>query len=146
MHQMAMAAVYYQPLAWLYWYDQPSKYATGTWPELAWFDAIPTTWDDSRALAGEIGQYVVIARRRGTTWYLGAMTNEQSRILDVALDFPASGTWQATIYADGTAPTTPRRSSSPSRTSPHRPRCGCASLPPAGTLCCSRRPDGTVSR
>lgn len=103
-HQMAMAAVYYQPLAWLYWYDQPSKYATGTWPELPWFDAIPTTWDDSRALAGEIGEYVVIARRGGTTWYLGAMTNEQSRIIDIPLDFLGAGSWQATICADGNTP------------------------------------------
>jgi alpha-glucosidase len=102
-HQMAMAAVYYQPLAWLYWYDQPAKYATGSWPELPWFDAIPTTWDDSRALAGEIGEYAVVARRSGTTWYIGAMTNEQSRLLDLPLDFLGPGTWQATIYADGTS-------------------------------------------
>jgi alpha-glucosidase len=103
-HQMAMAAVYYQPLAWLYWYDQPSKYATGSWPELPWFDAIQTTWDESRALAGAIGQYVVIARRSGSTWFVGAMTNEQSRIIDVPLDFLGSGNYQATIYADGNTP------------------------------------------
>ncbi|HZC72691.1 MAG TPA: glycoside hydrolase family 97 catalytic domain-containing protein [Jatrophihabitans sp.] len=103
-HQMAMAAVYYQPLAWFYWYDQPAKYATGSWPELPWFDAIPTTWDESRALAGEIAQYVVMARRSGSTWFVGAMTNEQSRILDVPLDFLGAGSWQATIYADSGTP------------------------------------------
>lgn len=100
-HQLAMAAVYYAPLAWLYWYDVPSKYATGSWPELAWFDAIPTTWDESRALAGAIGEYAVVARRGGETWYLGAMTGEQTRTLDVPLDFLGPGSWQATIYADG---------------------------------------------
>jgi alpha-glucosidase len=103
-HQMAMAAVYYQPLAWVYWYDQPAKYATGTWPELPWFDAIPTTWDESRALAGEIAQYVVVARRSGDTWFIGAMTNEQGRILDVPLRFLGPGSWQATIYADSGTP------------------------------------------
>lgn len=103
-HQMAMAAVYYQPLAWLYWYDQPSKYATGTWPELPWFDAIPTTWDESRALAGEIAQYVVVARRSGQTWFVGAMTNEQGRIVDVPLRFLGPGNWQATVYADSGTP------------------------------------------
>jgi len=103
-HQMAMAAVYYQPLSWLYWYDPPSKYATGSWPELPWFDAVQTTWDESRALAGEIGQYVVIARRNGATWFIGAMTNEQSRIIDVPLNFLGSGNYQATIYADGNTP------------------------------------------
>jgi alpha-glucosidase len=110
-HQMAMAAVYYQPLAWIYWYDQPSKYATGNWPELPWFDAIPTTWDESRALAGEIGQYVVIARRSGSTWFVGAMTNEQSRVVNVSLDFLSGGSYQATIYADGNTPDNARDTS-----------------------------------
>ena len=103
-HQMAMAAVYYAPLVWFYWYDQPAKYATGDWPELPWFDAIPTVWDESRTLAGEIAQYVVIARRSGTTWFVGAMTNEQSRVVDVPLGFLGSGNWQATVYADGGTP------------------------------------------
>ncbi|GAA5179361.1 hypothetical protein GCM10023322_09110 [Rugosimonospora acidiphila] len=106
-HQLAMAAVYYSPLEWLYWYDAPSKYATGDWPELPWFDAVPTVWDESRALAGEIGQYIVIARRRGATWYLGAMTNEQARVLQVPLKFLGAGSWQATTYADGAAAAAP---------------------------------------
>ncbi|MFI7407788.1 glycoside hydrolase family 97 catalytic domain-containing protein [Streptomyces sp. NPDC049627] len=102
-HQMAMAAVYYQPLAFLYWYDSPSKYAnTANWPGLPWFDAIPATWDQSRTLAGSIGQYVAVARRKGTTWYLGAMTNESARTLSLPLSFLGSGTWTATVYADGT--------------------------------------------
>ena len=103
-HQMAMAAVYYAPLVWFYWYDQPAKYATGDWPELPWFDAIPSVWDESRTLAGEIAQYVVIARRSGTTWFVGAMTNEQGRVVDVPLGFLGSGNWQATVYADGGTP------------------------------------------
>ncbi|MER6080738.1 glycoside hydrolase family 97 catalytic domain-containing protein [Streptomyces sp. NPDC001833] len=102
-HQMAMAAVYYQPLNFLYWYDSPSKYAnTANWPGLPWFDAIPTTWDESRTLDGSIGQYVVVARRDGTTWYLGAMTDESARTLSLPLSFLADGTWTATVYADGT--------------------------------------------
>lgn len=105
-HQMAMAAVYYQPLNFLYWYDSPSKYATASdWPGLAWFDAIPTTWDESRTLAGSIGEYIAVARRKGTTWYLGAMTNESARTLAVPLSFLGSGTWNATVYADGTPET-----------------------------------------
>jgi alpha-glucosidase len=100
-HQIARAAVYYQPLEWLYWYDQPSKYASGNWPELPWLDAVPTVWDESRALAGAIGQYIAIARRSGDRWYLGAMTNEQGRVLEIPLDFLGDGTWTATIYADG---------------------------------------------
>lgn len=102
-HQMAMAAVYYQPLNFLYWYDVPSKYADAAdWPGLPWFDAIPTSWDESRTLAGSIGEYVAIARRSGTTWYLGAMTNETARTLSIPLSFLGSGSYTATIYADGT--------------------------------------------
>ena len=102
-HQMAMAAVYYQPLNFLYWYDSPSKFSnTANWPGLPWFDAIPTTWDESRTLAGSIGQYVAVARRKGATWYLGAMTNESARTLSLPLSFLGSGTWTATVYGDGT--------------------------------------------
>ncbi|MDQ0688645.1 alpha-glucosidase [Streptomyces achromogenes] len=102
-HQMAMAAVYYQPLNFIYWYDSPSKFSnTANWPGLPWFDAIPTTWDESHTLAGSIGQYVAVARRKGAAWYLGAMTNESARTLSLSLSFLGSGNWTATVYADGT--------------------------------------------
>ncbi|MFE3849747.1 glycoside hydrolase family 97 catalytic domain-containing protein [Streptomyces griseorubiginosus] len=107
-HQMAMAAVYYQPLNFLFWYDKPSKYANpANWPGLPWFNAVPTTWDESRTLAGSIGEYVAVARRSGDTWYLGAMTNESSRTLSLPLPFLGGGTWTATVYADGTPGTAP---------------------------------------
>ncbi|WP_405673634.1 glycoside hydrolase family 97 catalytic domain-containing protein [Streptomyces sp. NBC_01530] len=109
-HQMAMAAVFYQPLNFLYWYDSPSKYAnTSNWPGLPWFDAIPTTWDESHALAGSIGQYVAVARRHGDTWFLGAMTNETSRTLSLPLTFLGGGSYTATVYADGTPGSSPYR-------------------------------------
>ena len=107
-HQMAMAAVYYQPLNFLFWYDKPSKYANpANWPGLPWFNAVPTAWDESRTLAGSIGEYVAVARRDGDTWYLGAMTNETSRTLSIPLDFLGGGTYTATVYADGTPGTAP---------------------------------------
>ncbi|MEW2114690.1 glycoside hydrolase family 97 catalytic domain-containing protein [Streptomyces sp. NPDC005474] len=107
-HQMAMAAVYYQPLNFLYWYDSPSRFAnTANWPGLPWFDAIPTTWDESRALAGSIGQYAAVARRHGDTWFLGAMTDETSRSLSLPLTFLGGGSYTATVYADGTPGASP---------------------------------------
>lgn len=108
-HQMAMAAVYYQPLNFLYWYSKPSAYATtANWPGLPWFDAIPTTWDESTTVAASLGEYVAVARRSGTTWFLGAMNNETARTVSVPLDFLDSGTsYTATVYADGTAGSTP---------------------------------------
>ncbi|MFF3328652.1 glycoside hydrolase family 97 catalytic domain-containing protein [Streptomyces sp. NPDC002888] len=109
-HQMAMAAVYYQPLNFLFWYDKPSKYAnTAGWPGLPWFNAVPTTWDESRTLAGSIGEYVAVARRSGSTWYLGAMTNEAARTLSLPLSFLDSGTYTATVHADGTPGDSPYR-------------------------------------
>lgn len=108
-HQLALAVVLYQPLEWLYWYSSPSNFASGD-PDLAFWDQIPTVWDESRCPAGEVGQYIVMARRTGTTWYVGAATNEQARTVDVPLGFLGSGQWQATIYADtpqGTAITDP---------------------------------------
>ncbi|MET9759347.1 glycoside hydrolase family 97 catalytic domain-containing protein [Streptomyces sp. NPDC006372] len=107
-HQMAMAAVYYQPLNFLFWYDKPSKYNNpANWPGLPWFNAVPTTWDESRTLAGSIGEYVAVARRDGSTWYLGAMTNESSRTLSLPLAFLGRGTYTATVYADGTPGASP---------------------------------------
>ena len=100
-HQLAMAVVYYNPLTFLYWYDKPAKYAQGEWPELSFFDECPTTWDETRALAGEIGEYIVIARRHGQRWFLGAMTNEVPRRLSVSLSFLADGLWEAHVYKDG---------------------------------------------
>jgi alpha-glucosidase len=99
-HQLAMAAVYYNPLTFLYWYDAPEKY-DGAWPDLRWFDECPTTWDETRVLAGEIGEYVVVARRHGARWFLGAMTNEKPRVLKVSLDFLGAGARKASIFADG---------------------------------------------
>jgi alpha-glucosidase len=109
-HQMAMAAVYYQPLNFLFWYDKPSKYDNpANWPGLPWFNAVPVTWDESRTLAGAIGEYIAVARRSGSTWYLGAMTNESSRTLSLPLSFLGSGTYTATVYADGTPGSSPFR-------------------------------------
>ena len=65
---------------------------------------VPTDWEDSRALAGAVGEFIVMARqeRDGRDWYLGAITNEHARRLSIELDFLDPGvTWVAEIYADG---------------------------------------------
>jgi alpha-glucosidase len=98
---MAMAVVYYSPLTFLYWYDEPDKYAGGDWPDLAFLDRCPTTWDETRAISGTIGEHVVVARRRGACWFLGAMTNEAARTLEIPMSFLGQGQWTATIFADG---------------------------------------------
>jgi alpha-glucosidase len=65
---------------------------------------VPTDWETSTALAGEVGDYTVIARkeRKGDDWYLGAITDENARVIDVPLDFLDKGKrFEAQIYRDG---------------------------------------------
>jgi len=78
--------------------DTPAHYigATG-------FDFIahtPDTWDETRVLAGAPGQYVVIARRKGAQWWVGAMTDGHARTLSVRLSMLHAGDWHLEGYAD----------------------------------------------
>jgi alpha-glucosidase len=57
-------------------------------------------------LQGDIGQYIVTARRKGDVWYIGAMTNEQSRALTIPLSFLGAGAYTAATWHDGATPTT----------------------------------------
>lgn len=95
--QLAMYVVYESPLQMVC--DWPGAYAGA--PEFEFIRAVPTSWDETRAIDGAIGDYIVIARRRGTQWYLGAMTDGSPRRLVVPLDFLHRGMYEATIYADG---------------------------------------------
>ncbi len=98
-HQLAMAAVYYSPLQFLYWYDQPSAYQGE--PEIEFFDNVKTVWDDTKVLDGEIGEYVTIARRSGEEWFVGTMTNNDARKINISLDFLDSGKkYVANTYTD----------------------------------------------
>ncbi|MBO0723697.1 MAG: glycoside hydrolase family 97 protein, partial [Blastocatellia bacterium] len=61
--------------------DYPEAYQGH--PGLKILAKIPTSWDDTRFLSGSVGEYIVIARRRGTEWYVGAMCDNQQRALEV---------------------------------------------------------------
>jgi alpha-glucosidase len=63
--------------------------------------AVPTTWDETIALEGKIGKYVAIARRKGATWYVGALTGWDARTLPVKLNFLDNIPYQAAIFQDG---------------------------------------------
>lgn len=106
-HQLAMAAIYYNPQNFLYWYDKPDKYAGRDWPDLAFFDECPTAWTDTKALSGKIGEHVVVARKaRDGRWFLGAITSEMGRTLTIDLSFLGDGHWTVRRFADG-APSAP---------------------------------------
>lgn len=62
---------------------------------------VPTTWDETRCLAAEAGQYVVVARRKGRKWFLGGITNNTPRDFDLRLDFLDEGSHRMTAFRDG---------------------------------------------
>jgi alpha-glucosidase len=102
MHQMALSVVYYSPLEFLYWYDKPED--SKDEPELEFFDHVPTVWDDSRVIDGEIGKFITVARRSGREWFVGSITNDDPRDINIPLRFLDSGNrYMATIYYDDPA-------------------------------------------
>jgi alpha-glucosidase len=96
--QLAMYVVFESPLQMLA--DSPSNYLRE--PEaMEYLAAVPSVWDETRVLDGKIGEYVVIARRKGQEWYVGAMTNWTARDLELDLGFLGNGRFQMDAYQDG---------------------------------------------
>jgi alpha-glucosidase len=58
-------------------------------------------WDDTLPIKARVGEYLLIARRSGDTWFIGAMTNEDAREFELPLDFLGEGSFRATIMRDG---------------------------------------------
>jgi alpha-glucosidase len=98
-HQLALPVVYYSPFQYLFWYDKPEDYQGE--PELAFWEAVPTVWDDTKVLCGEISKYISVARRSGTEWFVGTITNTEARELKLPLSFLEKGKkYEATVYSD----------------------------------------------
>ncbi len=98
-HQLALAVIYYSPLQFLFWYDKPSDYQNE--PGIEFFEQVPTVWDESKVLQGQIDEYVTMARRSGRNWFVGTITNNESRKLMIPLNFlPENKSYTATIYSD----------------------------------------------
>jgi alpha-glucosidase len=99
--QLALYVVLYSPIQMAA--DLPRNYVQRL-DAFQFIEDVPTDWSDSIALAGEVGDYVAFARKqRGAEdWYLGALTDEDSRKLTLKLDFLTQGKrYQAQIYRDG---------------------------------------------
>ena len=63
---------------------------------------VPVTWDETRALEAKAGEYAVVAKRKGNKWYIGGMTNNTERQLEISLDFLNAGTsYKMTSFEDG---------------------------------------------
>jgi alpha-glucosidase len=111
--QLAKAVCLFSPLQFIYWYDKASpslEKKDGLWgatnyigdePELEFFDNIPTVWDETMVLFAKIGEYGVIARRKGEEWFIGGINGEKARELDINLAFLNPGiNYSAKTYSD----------------------------------------------
>ena len=99
-HQLAEYIVFDAPFTMLC--DSPSNYLKE--PECTRFIAsVPTVWDETIALDGQIGEYVVIARRSGSKWYIGALTNWEARDISITLpsEIAATAATSAELWRDG---------------------------------------------
>jgi alpha-glucosidase len=94
--QLAMYVVFENPLPMVC--DTPDSYIGQ--PGFDFLREVPTTWDETRVLSGQIGKYIVVARRKGSDWYVGAMTDWTPRELTVPLVFLAPGEYQVETWAD----------------------------------------------
>ncbi len=81
--------------------DAPERYINQ--PGFEFIQQIPTTWDETRVIDAKPGEWLAIARRKGTDWYVGAITNHESRTVTHALDFLPAGNYTAEIYSDAPA-------------------------------------------
>lgn len=98
MHQVAMFILYFAPLQMLC--DAPTAYEQD--PELLEFlRTIPTTWDETVALDGVLGEYAVIARQNGDEWFVGGMTNWAGRTLELDLSRLGPGPFVVELWQDG---------------------------------------------
>lgn len=99
-HQLAASLIFYSPLQTIFWYDRPSFYQDE--PEIEWFENLQTVFDDSKVLSGKPGKGIVMARRKGVEWFVGAITNNDGSEEQIPLSFLEEGkTYLACVYTDG---------------------------------------------
>ena len=98
-HQIAMYVIYESPLQMLA--DSPSNYLSEL-ESTEFISKIPTVWDDTKVLEAKVGEYLIIARKNGSNWYIGAMTNEDAREFNIDFSFLSDGEYSVDIIKDGT--------------------------------------------
>ena len=96
--QLALYIILESPLNMLC--DSPSNYMKE--PECTGFIAkIPTVWDETIIIDGEMGRHIETARRHGDTWYVGGITNWDERDVEIDLSFLGTGSYKAEMILDG---------------------------------------------
>lgn len=97
-HQLALYILYEAPFNMLA--DNPTNYIKEK-ESTAFIASVPTVFDETVALAGKISEYAAIARRKGDTWYIGAITNWDEREITLDLSFLPQGEYEAEVFKDG---------------------------------------------
>ncbi|MBC7720924.1 MAG: glycoside hydrolase family 97 C-terminal domain-containing protein, partial [Pedobacter sp.] len=97
-HQIAMYVVFEAPLQMLA--DNPTVYMKEQ-ESTNFIAKVPSTFNETIALDGKVGEYISLARRKGNTWVVGAMTNWDARDIVVDFLFLGSGKYEAEIFKDG---------------------------------------------
>jgi len=97
--QLALSVVYFSPLQAIFWYGQPNDYTNED--EIEFFKEVPTVWNETHYLAGDIGENISVARRKDQTWFVGNAAGFKDWQSKIKLDFLAKGkNYTATIYED----------------------------------------------
>ena len=94
---LAQYVVYDSPLQMVS--DDPSAYQNA--PGFDFIKTVPTAWDETRFIEGTPDSYVIVARRKGSAWYVGALNNEVARTVDIPLTFLPEGAHEAILWSDG---------------------------------------------
>lgn len=96
-HQLGMYVVYESPLQMLA--DSPSNYYREE-KCMDFLSQVPVVWDETRVLKASVGEYIVVARRSGDTWFIGGMVGKKGQKFDITLDF-IKGNKTLTCWEDG---------------------------------------------
>jgi alpha-glucosidase len=94
--ELALFVVYDSPICCVC--DHPSHYRDQ--PGAEFLKIVPTVWDETRVLDAAVGEHLVMARRHGDRWFLGALTDRSARDLPVKLDFLGPGSWTLRLWKD----------------------------------------------
>lgn len=97
-HQIALYTIFESPLQMLS--DNPSNYLANK-SSTEFISQIPTTWDETIAIDGAVGDYVILARRKNNNWYIGAITDWDEREFEIKLDFLNDSKYSISIASDG---------------------------------------------
>jgi alpha-glucosidase len=95
-HMLAMYVVLENHMAMVC--DEPQAYEGQ--PGFKFIIEVPTVWDETVVPGAEVGEWVSIARRKGTDWYVGTINNSKEKTVTVPLKFLSAGSYHATIYRD----------------------------------------------